>query len=84
MPILRNRLCLVLKNGDSDKEEDTVNLTASILTGIKQEMARLRQQEKSWFLQSKKANRLGKVRSRASPLSLQGDDTTYACDKGYY
>ena len=44
MPILRSRLYPVLKNGDSDKEEDTVDLTASTLTGIEQEIAGQRQQ----------------------------------------
>ncbi len=53
MPILRSKLCLVLKNDDSDKEEDTVDLTASTLTGIKQKIAGQRQQEGNRFSRAK-------------------------------
>ena len=67
MPILRSRLCLVLKNDDSDTEEDTVALMASTLTGIEQKIAGQRQQEGNRFARAKK----------------QDADSTYACDKGH-
>ena len=58
----------MLKNGDSDKEEDTVDLTASTLIELEMEIARQRQREE---------------KLASSGHKKQDDDSTYACDKGH-